>query len=185
MSDVRPVDDVTDPVGEPEAANASTDPAGHGEAKDAPTHAPQPKGTHTELVEAAGEEEDRRSFFARIGGRRVVIPLACVAAFLVGFGSVTVVLWLTDVQAQPNTKPAPATSPPTSAPAITTPPTSAAQAVAGEATPPPPEPVPAPAPAPAPQTTGSESPAPPSSVPPSSSPQTTTGRTTPSTTTAP
>jgi hypothetical protein len=89
---VPTVDDATDPVGEPENQDASTDPVGHRNHDDAPTDAPQPEGAHPESIEAADEQEGCRPFFVRIGGRAVVLPLACVAALLVGFGSVTAVL---------------------------------------------------------------------------------------------
>jgi hypothetical protein len=111
-----------------------------------------------EPTEAAPDEEEGRPFFQRIG-RAVWLPLACVAALLVGYGSTTVLLRVGDRPTQPGTKPAPTTAvpaapPPSSAaaPAVTTPPASTSPpAVENEPPPPAPEPAPpASAPAPAP-----------------------------------
>ena len=176
-SDVALGDEATDPVAPNDADGAPTDRAALRE-----DGAPRPlDDAHPESVEAADEEDGRRSFFARIGGRAVVVPLACVAAFLVGFGSVAAVLRLTD-EPGPDAKPAPTTAPPAAsapaaAPGITTPLTSAARAPAAQSEPPPPAPEAAPAPASAPPAGASESPPPPSSSP------TTVPTTTPSTTT--
>jgi hypothetical protein len=175
-SDVPLVDQATDPAAQREADGAPTNPAALPETDGAAR--PQ-DDAHRESIEAADEEGDR-SFFSRIGGRAVVIPLACVAAFLVGFGSMVAVLRLGDGPARPDTKTVPTTAPP-SLPAVTTAPTTAASAVgASEPTAPAPEPAPAPeaapAPAPAPPAGASESP------PPSSSPPTTVPTTTPTTT---
>jgi hypothetical protein len=175
-SDVALGEDATDSIALHEADGAPTDRVARREADGAPhglNDAPR------ESIEAANEEEGGRSFFARFGGRRLLLPLACVAAFLVGFGSVTAVMKLTDRPAQSDAKPVPTTAPP-SAPAITTPPTTAARtpAVQSQLPPPAPEPTAAPEPAPAPQAGASQ--APPSS---SSSPTTVTN-TTPNTTTA-
>src|SRR5215204_2226035 len=130
------VDEPTDPIGPPDAGDA-----------------PQRHDDITaESTEPAADEEGR-SLFARFGGRPVLLPLACVAALLVGFGSVTAVMKLTDRPAQSDAKPVP-TAPP-SAPATTTVATTAPRtpAVQSEPLPPAPEPTPAaePAPAPAPQ----------------------------------
>ncbi len=43
-----------------------------------------------ESTEAAADEEEGRPFFHRIGNRAVWLPLACVAALLIGFGAMTV-----------------------------------------------------------------------------------------------
>jgi hypothetical protein len=173
-SGVPLVDDATDPDAQREADGPLTDPAALPETDGAPLRRDD---AHREAIEAADEKEGRRSFFARIGGRAVVLPLACVAAFLVGFGSMMAVLRLDDRPGKPHTTAVPTTAPP-SLSAITTPPTSAARAtVASEPTPAAPEPVPAPeaAAAPAPRAAAAEPP------PPSSSPTTVT-TTTPSTT---
>jgi hypothetical protein len=169
-----PLDEATDPAVQREADGALTDPATLGETNGAPRRLDD---SHRESIEPAADEEGGRSFSSKIGGRAVLLPLACVAAFLVGFGSVTAVIKLTDRPAQSDAKPVPTTATP-SLPVITTPPTSAARAtVASEPTPAAPEPVPAPeaAPAPAPRAGAAEPP------PPSSSPTTVT-TTTPSTT---
>jgi hypothetical protein len=168
-SGVPLVDQATDPAAQREADGAPTNPAALPETNGAAR--PQ-DDAHRESTEAADEEEGDRSFFSRIGGRAVVIPLACVAAFLVGFGSMMAVLRLGDRPARPDTKTVPTTAPP-SLPAITTPPTSAANAAgASEPTPPAPEPATAPETAPAPAG-ASESPPPPSSSPPTTVPTTT------------
>jgi hypothetical protein len=109
-----------------------------------------------ESTEAAADEQGRRSFSHRIGSPAVVLPLACVAAFLVGFGSMTALLRLGDRPAQSDTKPvvttaAPVVPPSSAAPATTSP----AAATRGPAI----ENEPAPAPAP-----------PPESAPPTSAP---------------
>jgi hypothetical protein len=111
-----------------------------------------------ESTAAAADEEEDRPFFQRIGSRAVWLPLAFVAALLVGFGSMTVLLRVADWPGQSDTKPAPTTAvpaaPPPSAagPAVTTPPASTSPpAVENEPAPPAPEPAPpAAAPAPAP-----------------------------------
>jgi hypothetical protein len=161
------VDEATEPAAQREADGARTDPAALPETGGAAR--PQ-DDADWETIEAADEQEARRSFFARVGGR-VVLPLACVAAFLVGFGSVMAVLSLDDGPAQPDTKAVPTTAPP-SLPAVTTPPTSAARA-ASEPTPPLPEPVPSPEAAPAPAPPAGASEPPPSSSPPTTAPTTT------------
>src|SRR5262245_59020903 len=127
------------------APDASTDPVAHSEPDDAPKDAPQPQPDHPESMEAADADKGLRSFFGRISRRTVLVPLACPAAFLIGFGSVSAVLRLTARSGQPTTKPAPTTAPPAAAPAITTPPTSAPRAAASKPTPPAPEPAPEPA----------------------------------------
>ena len=119
----------------------------------------------SESVRPAADEGSRRSFSQRIARRGVLLPLACVAALLIGFGSVAALLRIGDEPAQSDTKPAPTTAgpvvpPSTAAPAVTTPPASAAGGPAVENEPTPPAPPPAPAPA----TEGSESPAPPSDL---------------------
>jgi len=178
-----PLDKATDPAAQREADGALTDPAALRETNGAPRRLDD---AHRESIEPATDEEGARSFSSRIGGRAVVVPVACVAAFLVGFGSVTAVMKLTETPGQSDAKPVPTTAPP-AAPAITTPPTTAARTAAVQSEPPPPAPEPAPAPeatpAPAPQAAASEAPSPPSSTPPSSTPPTTVPTTTPSTTT--
>jgi hypothetical protein len=125
--------------------------------------APQPRDDVTgESARPAADTEGRRSISRRIGSRGVLLPLACVAALLVGFGSVAALLRLGDRPAQSDTKPVPTTAAPVvppsaAAPAVTTPAPSAASGPAVENEPTPPAPPPAPAPA----TEGSESPAPP------------------------
>jgi hypothetical protein len=124
------VNEPTDPIGPPDAGGA-----------------PQRHDDITaESAERAADEESCRSFSHR-GRRAVLISLACVAALLVGFESVTVLLKLGDRPAQSDTEPAPTTVPPVApppsaaAPAVTTPSTSAAssQAVQNESPPPAPE----------------------------------------------
>jgi hypothetical protein len=167
---VRLMDDATDPVAKTGGDDAPTDPAALDEHAGA-------GGQGDGESPAPDQEAGRRSFFARIGGRGVVVPLACVAAFLVGFAFMTAVLRLTDDPGPPDAKPAPRTAhpgapAPAAAPAIATQPTSAASAPAVESEPPPPS---APEPAPAPQAETPEPSAPPSSVPPSTTtPNTTT-----------
>jgi hypothetical protein len=83
-----------------------------------------------EWARPAADEETRRSFSQRIARRGVVLPLACVAALLIGFGSATALLRLDDRPAQSDTKPVPTTAvpvvpPSAAAPAVTTPPASA------------------------------------------------------------
>jgi hypothetical protein len=134
------VDEPTDPVTLPEADGA-----------------PQRQDDITqESAEAAPDEERDRSFSHRIGSRAVWLPLACLAALLVGFGSMTVLLRLGNRPAQSDTKQVPTTAPvvpPSSAaPAVTTSPTAATRGPAIED-----EPAPAPAP-------------PPESAPPASAP---------------
>jgi hypothetical protein len=121
------VDEATDPIALPEAAGT-----------------PQRKEDITaESARPAADDESRRSFSRRIGSRGVLIPLACVAALLVGFGSVAALLRLGDQPAQSDTKPVPTTAspvvPPSAAsPAVTTPPASAASGPAVENEPAPP-----------------------------------------------
>jgi hypothetical protein len=111
-----------------------------------------------ETAGTAADEETRRSFSQRIARRGVLLPLACVAALVVGFGSMTALLRLSDGPAQSDTKPvattaAPVVPPSAAAPAVTTPPASAAGGPAVENEPTPPAPPPA--------AEGSASPAPP------------------------
>jgi hypothetical protein len=79
----------------------------------------------------AADEGTRRSFAHRIRSRAVWLPLACVAALLVGFGSMTVLLRLGDRPAQSDTKRVPTTAAPVApapsaaAPAVTPPPSTA------------------------------------------------------------
>jgi hypothetical protein len=164
------VNEPTDPIGPPDAGGA---PQRHDDIR-------------AESTEPAADEESRRSFSHR-GRRATLLSLACVAALLVGFGSVTVLLKLGDRPAQSDTEPAPTTTAhvapqPAAAPAVTTPPAPApsSPAVENESTPAPPTPAP-PAPAPPPRAEASESPAPPSS----SSPTTTVTTKTPNTTSPP
>jgi hypothetical protein len=139
--------------------NEPTDPIGP---LDAGGAAQRPDDITAESTEPAADEERRRSFSYRIGSRKVWLPLALVAALLVGFGSMTVVLRLIDwPKAQSDTKPVPTTAAPVvppsvATPAVTTPRTSAASGPVVENEPPP-EPAPAPTP------DASASPAPPSS----------------------
>ena len=161
------VNEPTDPVGPPDAGGA---PQRHDDITAGST-------------EPAVDEESRRSFSHR-GRRAVLFSLACVAALLVGFGSVTVLLKLRDRPARSDTEPVPTTAAPVAppsaaAPAVTTPPAPAPSgpAVENESTPAPPAPAP-PAPAPPPRAEAAESPAPPSS----SSPTTTVTTKTPNTT---
>jgi hypothetical protein len=167
-SGVPNMDLATDPIGEIDGNDAPTDPIALHESDDTL----RGKGDANGESRAPDQGAGRRSFFARLGGRAILLPLACAAALLVGFVSVTAVLRLTDRPAAPHAKPVPTTAQPVapapnSAPAIRTPPTSAAraQAVASEPTPPPPPPEPAPAL----QAEAPETPAPPSSLPPSTS----------------
>ena len=159
------VDEPTDPIGPPDADGG-----------------PQRQDDFTaESTEPAADEESRRAFSHRIGRCAILLSLACVAALLVGFGSVTVLLRLGDRPAQSDTQPVPTTAAPVAqpaaAPAVTTPPAPAPSGPAVESDPVPAPPAPAPpAPAPPPRAEASESPAPPSS----SSP-TTTVTTTPNT----
>jgi hypothetical protein len=149
------------PVALPEAGEA-TDPVTLPEADEAPR---RQAGTTQEPTEAAADEEGGRSFSHRIRSRAVWLPLACVAALLVGFGSMTVLLRLGDRPAQSHTKPVPTTSgpvPPSAAvPAVTTPPASTISGPAIENVPPLPAPESAPpasAPVPAPAPPSSSSP---------------------------
>jgi hypothetical protein len=110
----------------------------------------------SESVRPAAEEGSRRSFSQRIARPGVLLALACVAALLIGFGSVAALLRIGDGPAQSDTKPVPTTAgpvvpPSAAAPAVTTAPASAASGPAVENEPPPP----------APAAEGSESPAPP------------------------
>jgi hypothetical protein len=102
-----------------------------------------------ESARPAADEESRRSFSQRIGSRGVLLPLACVAALLIGFGSVAALLSLGDRPAQSDTKPAPTTAgpvvPSAAAPAVTTAPALEARGPAVENEPTPPAPPPAPA----------------------------------------
>ena len=129
------VDEATEPVALPEADGA-----------------PQRQDDITpEWTEAVPDEERRRFFSHRIGSRAVWLPLVCVAALLVGFGIMTVLLRLGDRPAQSDTKPVPTTEaplvpPPSAAPAVTAPPTSAAGSPAIENDPAPPAPPPVSAP---------------------------------------
>ena len=98
-----------------------------------------------ESVRPAADEGSRRSFSQRIVRRGVVLPLACVAALLIGFGSVAALLRLGDRPAQSDTKPVPTTAvpvvpPSAAAPAVTTAPASAASGPAVENEPTPPAP---------------------------------------------
>jgi hypothetical protein len=110
----------------------------------------------SQSTKPAADEGTRRSFAHRIRSRAVWLPLAFVAALLVGFGSMTVLLRLADWPADSDTKPVPTTAapvvPPSSAaPAVTAPPTSATSGPAVEDAPPLPAPesaTPASAPAP-------------------------------------
>jgi hypothetical protein len=164
---VAPGNEATAPIAPHEPDGSPTDPPA--ERDSAPDR--HGDGPPRESIEPAADREGGRSFASRIGTRAVLLPLACVAALLVGFGSVTAVMKLTDRPAQSDTKPVPTTAPP-SAPAITTPPTTAARTAAVQSEPPPPspepvpapapEPVPAPEPAPAPEA-ASKTPTPPSS----------------------
>src|SRR4029453_14710354 len=88
--------------------NEPTDPIGPPDAGDAPQ---RPDDITAESTEPAADEESRRSFSHR-GRRAVLISLACVAALLVGFGSVTVLLKLGDRPAQSDTEPAPTAAAP-------------------------------------------------------------------------
>jgi hypothetical protein len=127
-----------------------------------------------------------RSFFRVVGNRAVLLALACVAALLVGFGSVTAVLRIGDEPAQsdvktPSTTASGVPAPPSLAPPIgSTPRAPAPSAPAVESEPPAAEPSPTPQPAPAQQAPRPETapPAPPSSAPPTTTPQTTTPSTT-------
>jgi hypothetical protein len=108
-----------------------------------------------ESARPAADQGNRRSFSQRIVRRGVLLPLACVAALLIGFGSATALLRLGDRPAKSNTKPVPTTAaavvpPSAGSPAVTTPPASAASgpAVDNEPTPPAPEASPSPAPPP-------------------------------------
>jgi hypothetical protein len=135
--------------------------------------------------EAAGDSVAKHRVFRVIGNRAVMVPLACIAALLVGFGSVTAVLRIGDEPAQsdvktPTTTAAGAPAPPSIAPPVDSPRAPAPSAPAVQSEPPaaeqPPIPQPAPAqPTPRPET---DAPAPPSSAPPTTTPQTTTPTTT-------
>ncbi len=107
-----------------------------------------------ESTEAAADEEEGRPFFHRIGNRAVWLPLACVAALLIGFGAMTAALRLVDWPAESDTKPAPTTAAP-----IAPPPSAAAPTVTA-----------APASAPSPPAVENEPPPAPESAPPASDP---------------
>ena len=82
-----------------------------------PTTRRRPSG----IDRGSRRREGRRSFFAwLVALRSFVIPLACVAAFLVGFGSMWPSSGLGDGPARPDTKTVPTMASP-SLPAITTP----------------------------------------------------------------
>ena len=123
----------------------------------------------SQSTKPAADQGTRRSFAHRIRSRKVLLALACVAALLVGFGSMTVLLRLIDwPKAQSDTKPVPTTAAPVvppsvAAPAVTTPRTSAASGPTVENEPPP-------APAPAPTANTSESSVPPASEAPITNP---------------
>jgi cytoskeletal protein RodZ len=124
--------------------------------------------SNSQSTKAAADEERRRSFAHRIRSRKVLVPLACVAAFLVGFGSVTALIRLGDRSTQSDTKPVPTTAAPVAppsvpAPVVTTTPNPAASMPAAENAPPP-------APAPAPTAATSESSVPPASAAPNTNP---------------
>jgi hypothetical protein len=134
-------DEATTPVALSEADEA-TDPVALSEADEAPQRqddtTPEPTG-------AAAGEEGGRSFPHRIGSRAVWLPLACVAALLVGFASMTVLLRLGDRPTRSDTKPVPTTAAPVApsfaaTPAVTTPPASTASGPAVENEPPLPAP---------------------------------------------
>jgi hypothetical protein len=152
--DASRVDEATEPVALPEVDGA-----------------PQRQVDITaESAEPAADEESHHRFSQRIGSRKVLLALACVAAVLVGFGSMTVLLKLGDRPAQSDTKPAlttaaPVVPPSSAAPAVTTPPASAASGPAVENEPPPPGPESPPAPESVPPAPESVPPAP-ESVPP-------------------
>jgi hypothetical protein len=98
-----------------------------------------------ESARPAADEGNRRSFSQRIARRGVLLPLACVAALLIGFGSATALLRLGDRPTQSDTKPVPTTAvpvvpPSAAAPAVTTPPGSAISGPAVENEPTPPAP---------------------------------------------
>jgi hypothetical protein len=124
----------------------------------------------SQSTKPAADEGARRSFAHRIRSRKVLFPLACVAAFLVGFGSVTALIRLGDRSTPSDSKPVPTTAAPvappsTPAPVVTTTPTPTASVPAAEN-----EPPPAPAPAPAPTADTSESSVPPASAAPNTNP---------------
>ncbi len=106
--------------------------------------APQQQDDITaEWARPAADEGTGRSFSQRIARRGVLLPLACVAALLIGFGSATALLRLDDRPAQSDTKPVPTTAvrvvpPSAAAPAVTTPPPSAASGPTVENEPAPP-----------------------------------------------
>jgi hypothetical protein len=58
------------------------------------TPPPRQDDITSQSTKPAADEGTRRSFAHRIRSRRVLLPLACVAAFLVGFGSVTALIRL-------------------------------------------------------------------------------------------
>jgi hypothetical protein len=107
---------------------------------------PQPQDDITqESTGAAAAAKGGRSFAQRIGSGAVWLPLACVAALLVGFGTMTGVLRLADWPGQSDTKPVPTTAAPVvppspAAPIVTTPPASAAPRPSVENEPAPPAP---------------------------------------------
>jgi hypothetical protein len=124
-------------------ADAATDPVALPEA----TTAPQRQDDITqESTEATADEQRVRSFSHRIRRRAVWLPLACVAALLVGFGSMTILLRLGDRPAQSDTKPVPTTATPVAPPpsAVTTPRASTTSPPAVENEPPLPAPESAP-----------------------------------------
>jgi hypothetical protein len=119
------VDEATNPIAVPDADGA-----------------PQRQDDITAESARPAADEESRSFSQRIGSRGVLLTLACVAALLVGFGSVTALVRLGDRPAQSDTKPVPTTAgpvvpPSAAAPAVTTAPASAASgpAIENEPTP--------------------------------------------------
>jgi hypothetical protein len=129
----------------------------------------------------------KRSFFRRIGRRSVLLPIACVSAFAVGFGTVTALLQIGDRPAKSDTEmpvtttaPSPAAPPSTTAPVAAPPRATAPRAPAAEVEPAPPAPPPpAPEPEPEPASPAPEpEPEPASPAPITSAPPTTTAPTT-------
>jgi hypothetical protein len=137
-------------------------------------------------VAAAENAGGTRAFLRVFRNRAVLLSLACVAALLVGFGSVTAVLRMGDEPAQSDVKTPPTTAggvpaPPSIGPPVDSAPRAPApSAPAVESEPPAAEPPPLPQPAPAQPAPTPETPptAPPSSAPPTTTPQTTTPSTT-------
>jgi hypothetical protein len=140
-------------------------------------------GHATNAAEDTGGTHQR---FRVIGNRAVMVPLACVAALLVGFGAVTAVLRIGDEPAQSDVKTPPTTASGVPAPPSVAPPTGptprapAPSTPAVESEPPAADPPSMPQPAPAQPAPGPDPapPAPPSSAPPTTTPQTTTPSTT-------